>query len=235
MAFAAFSLDATWFRFGSVRARSESCGTLQTDMAAAESDPCPSSIQININDLLSLKGVESQRVEFKKAWHNNKGIKGGPFWQILHTITAFANDYYNVNGGYIIIGVEEKEVWYSRDNRQIIPTPCGVQGDLEEIQKQITGACRGFIKPQYIPILQPEVVHSPGAERKHVLVIWVRPSDVRPHMCKDSEKGELKYYIREASETKIAQQPEITRLCQYNSTPFDDRGAFDSGKSTLIS
>ena len=69
----------------------------------------PSCIPININDLLALQGVESERLEFKKAWHNKPRIKGGPFWQIIHTISAFANDYYNVNGGYIIIGVEERK------------------------------------------------------------------------------------------------------------------------------
>ena len=215
--------DATSRRSSSVRASVIFYHYL--DMAAGK-ESYPSSIPININDLLNVQGVESQRIEFKKAWHNNSKIKGGPYWQIIHTITAFANDYYNVNGGYVIIGVEEKEDWDSSDNRQIILPPCGVQGNLEQIQKEITGACRGNIQPPYVPILQPEVV----AERKHVLVIWVRPSDERPHMCRASDKGEYKYYFREATQTKIAQAQEVTRLCQYNSTPFDDRTAIESGK-----
>lgn len=158
-------------------------------MATAQLYPA-SSIPININDLLAVQGIESQRVEFKKAWHNDRRIKGGPYWQILHTISSFANDYYNVNGGYIIIGVEDNAV------------PCGIEGNLELIQKQITGACRGNIRPPYVPILQPVVVDS--EEEKQVLVIWIRPSEQRPHSCRESDKGDFKYYIREAAETKKA-------------------------------
>ena len=68
-----------------------------------------SSLLINVNDLLHLQGVETQRVEFKKAWHSKgQGGKRGTYWQVIHTICAFANDFFNDNGGYII-GVEEKE------------------------------------------------------------------------------------------------------------------------------
>ena len=199
-------------------------------MAATQS--YPSSIPININDLLALQGVETQRIEFKKAWHNDRRIKGGPYWQIIHTISAFANDYYNVNGGYIIIGVEEKENRDSPDSRDAVPY--GIQGNLESIQNEISGACRGNIKPPYVPILQPEVVDS-EAGRKQVLVIWVKPSENRPHRCRESDKGELKHYIRQAAETKVAQDQEITILCQQSSTPFDDRTASDSGKKTYSS
>lgn len=192
-------------------------------MAAAKS--YPSSLLINVNDLLTLQGVESQRVEFKKAWHSKKEMKGGTYWQIIHTITAFANDFYNVNGGYIIIGVEERKDWESQDKRQIVLPPYGVQGNVEKIQKEILGACHGNIKPQYTPILQPEVV-----QEKHVLVIWVRPSDERPHMCRESSKGGFNYYIREGAETKIAQKEQITHLCRYKGPPFDDRCAVDIGK-----
>ena len=105
------------------------------------------------------------------------------------------------------------------------------KGTWKKIQKEIAGACRGNIKPSYVPILQPEVVDSEEG-RKEVLVIWVKPSETRPHKCRESDKGEMKYYIRQATETKVAQDQEIKRLCLENSTPFDDRAASDSGKKT---
>lgn len=43
----------------------------------------------------------------------------------------------------------------------------------------------------------------------------------------------MKYYFRQAAETKVAQDQEIKRLCLENSTPFDDRAASDSGKKTI--
>ena len=53
---------------------------------------------LNINDLLTARTVEWERLEFKAGW-NPKAV--------LHTMCAFANDFHNLGGGYIIIGVAE--------------------------------------------------------------------------------------------------------------------------------
>ena len=57
-------------------------------------------------------------------------------------------------------------------------------------------------------------------------------SDNRPHTCKESEKGENRYYIRRGTETKKASPEEIEQLLYLkNKIPFDDRRAIDnSGK-----
>ena len=192
-----------------------------------------SSLLINVKDLLLLQGVETQRVEFKKAWDCKK--KGETYWQIIHTICAFANDFYNDNGGYIIIGVEEKEGWENgTDDRQIILPPLGVPArDLDRIQKQIMGACRENIRPEYFPILSPEVVEMKGTT-KHVLVIWAMASDNRPHSCKESEKGQRRYYIRRDTETRRASLDEERQLLALHcKIPFDDRRAHAFGMSLL--
>ena len=54
-------------------------------------------LAININDLLNKQKIESNRIEFKKGW--NPG-------SIYHSICAFANDFDDLGGGYIIIGVD---------------------------------------------------------------------------------------------------------------------------------
>lgn len=182
-------------------------------MASAKSHP--SSLLVNVEELLKLQGVESQRVEFKKAWQNRKGTPRSTYWQVIHTITAFANDLYNVNGGYIIIGVEEKEDCESPDSLQVILPPLGVTGNLDKIQKEISGAFRENIKPEINPILQPVVV-----DEKKVLVIWVRPSS-----------NEWNYYIRDGTETKKAKPEQISLLHQhFRAPPFDDRKAHNTGK-----
>lgn len=194
-------------------------------MASAKSHP--SILLANVEELLKLQGVESQRVEFKKAWQNRKGTPRSTYWQVIHTITAFANDLYNVNGGYIIIGVEEKEDCKSPDNLQVILPPLGVTGNLDKIQKEISGACRENIKPEINPILRPVVVDG-----KKVLVIWVRPSDNRPHTCRESNKSnEWNYYIRDGTETKKVKPEQISLLHQhFRAPPFDDRKAHNTGK-----
>ena len=123
------------------------------------------------------------------------------------------------------------------DDRQIILPPLGVPGkDLDRIHKEIIGACRAYIQPEYFPTLSPEVVESPGGKRKHVMVIWAMASDNRPHMCKEREKGEHRYYIRRGTETKKASPREIEGLLYLkNKIPFDDRRAMDnSGKIIII-
>jgi ATP-dependent DNA helicase RecG len=51
-------------------------------------------LPININNLLHFRGVESARIELKQSWdEKTTGV------QVLKTLCAFANDFYNVNGG----------------------------------------------------------------------------------------------------------------------------------------
>lgn len=115
-----------------------------------------SRLVIKIDDLLKVHRVEKQRIEFKASWN-----AGGTSWQILHSITAFGNDFLNDNGGYIVIGVEDGP----SDDGQV--QVCGVpQRDLDKIQKQIQARCKGNIRPPYFPILSPEIYNE-----KHVLVI----------------------------------------------------------------
>jgi ATP-dependent DNA helicase RecG len=56
---------------------------------------------IPIEALLDGKVVESERVEFKRGWNPLSA---------LHTLCAFANDFHNLGGGYILIGIEEQQV-----------------------------------------------------------------------------------------------------------------------------
>lgn len=53
----------------------------------------------NIEYLIKCRVIESDRVGFKSDWDPTP---------IIHSICAFANDIDNVEGGYIVIGVEEK-------------------------------------------------------------------------------------------------------------------------------
>ncbi len=67
-------------------------------------------LPININDLLTARTVEWERLEFKAGWNPEK---------ILRTLCAFANDFHNLGGGYIIIGVGEE------NGRPVLP-PVGL-------------------------------------------------------------------------------------------------------------
>ena len=57
-------------------------------------------LPVNIEDLLKKRKIESNRIEFKKGWNPT---------DIYRTIGAFANDFDNLGGGYILVGVRNKE------------------------------------------------------------------------------------------------------------------------------
>jgi ATP-dependent DNA helicase RecG len=53
-------------------------------------------LPVNINQLISGKAVEWDRLEFKKGWNPE---------EIVHSLCAFANDINNWGGGYVFKSV----------------------------------------------------------------------------------------------------------------------------------
>ena len=63
-------------------------------------------IPLDVGRLITEGVIENERIEYKKGWNPEK---------ILHTICAFANDFDNLGGGYIVVGVNEKDGMPSDD------------------------------------------------------------------------------------------------------------------------
>ncbi|MBN1981645.1 MAG: putative DNA binding domain-containing protein [Chitinivibrionales bacterium] len=167
-------------------------------------------LPINIEDLLHCTGVESARIEFKASWDEKTTC-----YQVLKTICAFANDLQNLNGGYIVIGVEENS------GCAILP-PKGIAAtQIEQIQRWIRGNCHR-IDPEYQPVPSPEIVDG-----RHILVLWAPGSDIRPHKAPDGERAEKKYFVRIGSESVDADKNGVLdQLLQMTArVPFDDRRA----------
>ncbi|MBM3212814.1 hypothetical protein FJZ33_11380 [Candidatus Poribacteria bacterium] len=79
-------------------------------------------LPININDLLTSQTVESDRIEYKEGWNPEA---------VLHTMCAFANDFNNQGGGYIIIGIK------ANDGVPDLP-PCRLwKNQLDPIQRKV--------------------------------------------------------------------------------------------------
>lgn len=163
-------------------------------------------IPININDLIDCRVVESNRVKFISGWNPTP---------IIHSICAFANDIDNVGGGYIVVGVEEK------DGTPVLPVKGIPQERVDGILKELIGLCH-MIEPLYYPVVEPVLFQG-----KYIIVIWVSGGHGRPYKAaKDvhSDKSTKLYYIRKFSSTIVA-SPEEEKELFYISTdiPFDDR------------
>ena len=164
-------------------------------------------LPINIAELIHGKVVEWERLEFKSGWNPA---------DVLHSICAFANDFHNLGGGYIIIGIGEKA------GRPVFP-PNGLQSaKLDAIQKEILRLTQNALQPAYYPVVCPEEV-----EGEPILIIWVPGGEVRPYKAKISLGKDAKdwaYYIRKQSSTVRAKGPDEAELLSLaNRVPVDDR------------
>ena len=162
-------------------------------------------LPISLEQILSGKTIESERIEYKSGWNPQ---------DIVHTVCAFANDLHNIGGGYIFIGIAEK------DGLPVLP-PIGLNADqIDAIQKKLVELCNR-IYPHYFPIVFPEQYNG-----KHILILWCPGGDVRPYKAPVSldNKAGSAYYVRRMSTTvKASGQTELDLLNCTAKVPYDDR------------
>jgi ATP-dependent DNA helicase RecG len=175
-----------------------------------------SHLPIGMSELLS-GGVETSRLEFKGAW--DEQVTGH---QVIKVLCSFANDLQNLNGGYVLIGVAEKE------GRAVRPVVGLNDSEIDAAQKWLRGNCNR-IDPLFMPVF--DVVEI---DEKKVLVLWAPASDIRPHQAPDGPKGERKYWIRVNNETIEAKDALLTSLLQQTARiPFDDRRSLNARTEDL--
>lgn len=164
-------------------------------------------LPINIEDLLGGQIVEDNRVEYKKGWNPDP---------IYRTICAFANDFDDICGGYIVVGVDEV-------NGRAVRPVAGIDiNDVEPIEKTMVGF-NNLITPYY----QPRVFFE-QVDGKTVIVIWVTAGERRPYKVPDmitAKEKKYNYYIRYNSSSIVAKGDYLAELMNMvNRVPFDDRG-----------
>ena len=159
-------------------------------------------LPINIEELLGGQIVEDHRVEYKRGWNPDA---------IYRTICAFANDFDDICGGYIVVGVDEV------NGRPVRPVAGIDANEIEPIEKDMVGF-NNLIVPYY----QPRVFFE-QVDGKTVMVIWVTAGERRPYKvpdnvtAKDREK-KSNYYLK-VSPTLCWTRPAfcaltITRNCR---------------------
>ena len=171
-------------------------------------------IPLKLETLLKGHIVEDSRVEYKGGWNPSDTI---------HTICAFANDFSNVNGGYVVIGIE---------TARGIPAlpPKGIpKEELDKTQQEIFQYCNK-IEPRYIPKMEVADYKDTGT---FLLYLWCSAGEYGPYQApvevysnKDGEKADrtMRYWIRSGSVTTYAKKGELAELFdKFNAVPYDDR------------
>lgn len=164
------------------------------------------SLPINVDEVLRGQVVEQERLEFKAGWNPEP---------ILHTLCAFANDFHNLGGGYLFVGVDEC------DGRPVLP-PVGLDAaELDRVQKEVVRLGHR-LTPPYHPVVAPYRIDG-----RDVLVLWAPGGATRPYkapvsLAKDNTRHA--YYIRKACTTVEAKGDDERELLTLAAqVPFDDR------------
>jgi hypothetical protein len=151
------------------------------------------SLPININELLRGKSFEWERLEFKEGW-NSLGT--------LHTICAFANDFHNLGGGYIVVGVGEK-------NGQPVLPPKGLDpGSIDAIQKEILNlghSATPQVTPQVSRLLEVLIDDMSRAEIMSALALKDRMHFANDYLRPALEEDLIQYTIPDKPNSRLQQ------------------------------
>ncbi len=167
----------------------------------------PDKLPLNVLDLLHQRRVEGERIEYKAGWNPDS---------VLRTLGAFANDFENLGGGYLVLGQD------CDANGQPVFPPAGLAANqLDKIQQELLAACQ-LIQPPYFPALTMEVV-----EGRHLIVLWAPGGQNRPYKVPAAVTAKHKtwhYYIRRYSSTVEAKGDDERELLSLTAkVPWDDR------------
>jgi ATP-dependent DNA helicase RecG len=109
-------------------------------------------------DLHELAKRESERVEWKENVAN--------IGNLIKTIVAFANDYSNLGGGYVVCGAKE-----GKDVHGFQKVSClGLTANrMREITEKVLSDCRTKVDPEIVPLVAELPV--PDDESKRILAL----------------------------------------------------------------
>jgi ATP-dependent DNA helicase RecG len=166
-----------------------------------------SKLPINLENLLRQRQVEGERIEYKAGWNPDA---------ILRTLCAFANDFENLGGGYVVIGQD-----CDAAGMPVFP-PVGLEeNQLDKIQNELLGFCN-LIQPPYFPLLSVERFAD-----RNLLVLWAPGGLSRPYKVPKSvtaKTKEYRYYLRRYSSTIEAKGEDERELISLTAqVPYDDR------------
>lgn len=160
-------------------------------------------------DLKELSKRESERVEWKE---NVADID-----DIIRTSVAFANDYSNLGGGYIVCGAKEAKDEFGF--QKLIEAGL-TSSRLKEIEGKLTTDLREKVFPSIVPIIEEIPVDS----EKRILIVII-PASKDAHSYRASGKDSSTYYIRIGRETREAKNGLLRELLiqKKEIEPWDKR------------
>ena len=147
-------------------------------------------------DLKELSKRESERVEWKE---NVADID-----DILKSAVAFANDFSNLGGGYIVCGAKETKDEYGFQKLVAI----GLSSSrLKEIEGKMTSGLREKTFPSIVPVIKEIEVDA-----EHRILVFIIAATGQVHSFRAGSKDAATCYVRIGRETREARNGIIREL-----------------------
>lgn len=147
-------------------------------------------------DIKSLLIRESDQVEWKENVADTDDV--------AETLSAFANDWPNLGGGYVVCGAREEkdESGFPR------VTPIGLtSAKLKEIEGRVLTACRDRVSPAIVPLVEEYAAET--SDRR--LLVFTMPATRQAHLFRRREDAG-KYFVRLSRETREARNGILREL-----------------------
>ncbi len=147
-------------------------------------------------DLKELSIRESEQVEWKENVADTDDV--------VQALSAFANDWGNLGGGYVVCGAAE-----ARDEHGFpyIKTVGLTAARLKEVEGEVLTGCRERVSPAIVPLVQELPADSPD----HRILVFVMPATRHPHLFRRRDEAGP-YYVRISRNTMEARNGVLREL-----------------------
>jgi predicted HTH transcriptional regulator len=150
----------------------------------------------NSVDLNSLLIRESEQVEWKENVADPDDV--------VATLSAFANDWSNLGGGYVVCGARETKDEHGFPAVQIV----GLDANrLKEVEGRVLTGCRDRVSPPIVPLVQELSTSDPSRR----VLVFIVPATPHAHTFRKGADGG-KHFVRISRETREARNGVLREL-----------------------
>jgi ATP-dependent DNA helicase RecG len=147
-------------------------------------------------DLSALLVRESEQVEWKDGVADPEDV--------VATLSAFANDWSNLGGGYVVCGAAESKDAHGFPAVEVVGLAAA---RLKEIEGRVLAGCRDRVSPSIAPLVH-EIPTTDPARRVLVFVMAATP---KAHLYRRGDDTG-KYFVRISRETREARNGVLREL-----------------------
>ncbi len=147
-------------------------------------------------DLKTLSVRESEQVEWKENVADPDNV--------VRTLSAFANDWSNLGGGYVVCGAKEDK---DAHGFPLIAQVGLSASRLKEIEGKVLTACRDRVDPPVVPLVQEIPADTPDRR----ILVFIMAATRTAHLFRANDAAG-KYYVRISRETREARNGILREL-----------------------